>query len=154
MQALTEKQSAFITAFTSTPSCIGNASKSAVAAGYSEKSAYEIGRQQLEKPKIKAAVDEALREQIGGSLAAKAVDFLRIIIDDPDALPKLKMDAAKTLLDRAGLIAPRAAEQKPSGSQTDLTSLSMEELEAFILQGQASLSQGREPGANLSVVNG
>ena len=86
-------------------------------------------------------------QQIGGSLAAKAVDVLRIIIDDPDALPKLKMDAAKTLLDRAGLIAPRASEQKPSGSQTDLTSLSMEELETFIREGQISLAQGREPGA-------
>ena len=138
---LTEKQSAFIVAFTSLPGCIGNATKSAVEAGYSEKSAYEIGRQQLEKSHILAAIDEANRSMIGGSLASKAIDVLRAIIDDQDAPAKLRLDAAKTILDRAGISTLKVEDQARPGQKEDLAGMSMEELAIFIRQGNAHLAR-------------
>ena len=154
MAELTDMQARFVAALTSTPGFIGNVTKSAVEAGYSEKSAHEIGRQLLEKSHVRDAIDEALRGQITGPLATKAVDILREIINDPTVPLKLRLEAAKTVLDRSGIITPRAAEQKPPGQANDLASMSMEELETFIRQGQISLAQGRAPGADLAVVSG
>ncbi len=155
MNDLTEKQAAFVAAFTSEPGCIANATKSAIWAGYSEKSAREIGRQQLVKPHIKAAVDEALRDQITGPLASKAVDVLREIVHDKEAPQKLRLEASRTILDRSGIIAPRAAEQKPLGQERALADLSPAELSAFIRQGQESLARkARDAGDGLSVVSG
>ena len=154
MAELTDMQARFVDFYVSDPASLGDHAKAAELAGYAPQSARVQGCQLLKKRHVKVAVDEALRDQISGPLASKAVDVLREIVHDKDATQKIRLEASRTILDRSGIIAPRAAEQKPSGSQTDLTSLSMEELEEFILQGQKSLSQGREPGANLSVVNG
>ena len=136
MPDLTDMQADFVAAFTSEPGCIGNATKAALHVGYSAKSAREIGRQQLVKPRIRAAIDEALREQLGGSLASKAVDVLREIIHDESSPQKLRLDAARTVLDRAGIIAPKAMEPTPAGSKADLASMSLEELATFIQQGE------------------
>ena len=64
MPNLTDQQQAFVTAFTSDPGAIGNASEAARRAGYSEKSARDIGRQLLAKPHVRAAVEEANRDQL------------------------------------------------------------------------------------------
>ena len=155
MSELTEKQAAFVVAFTSEPGCVANATKAALHVGYSEKSAREIGRQQLEKPKIKAAIYEANRAMLGGSLASKAIDVLREIIHDKEAPQKLRLDAAKTVLDRAGLSALKAAEQTPPGQEKDLASLSLEELETFIRQGRMHLArEAQGAGGGLSLVSG
>jgi len=55
---LTPKQSAFIDAYCSNG---GNATKAAITAGYSEKTAQEIGAENLSKPIIKDAIE--LRQQ-------------------------------------------------------------------------------------------
>jgi phage terminase small subunit len=53
---LTEKQRAFVLAFTSEPGAVGNASEAARRAGYSEQSARDIGRQLLDKLHVQAAI--------------------------------------------------------------------------------------------------
>jgi hypothetical protein len=55
---LTHKQAAFVDHYSST----GNATKSALEAGYSEKTAYSIGHENLKKPEIQAAIGEKMRE--------------------------------------------------------------------------------------------
>ena len=92
MRNLTEHQAAFVAAFTSDPTCMGNASASAVRAGYAEKHSRELGRQLLDKPHVRAAVDAGLRRQISGSLAAKAVHLLERVLDDEAAPLKVRVE--------------------------------------------------------------
>ena len=132
MIELTDLQKAFVVAYTGEQGCVGNASKAALSAGYSPKSAHESGRQLLEKGHIRAAIDKANRAMIGGSLASKAIDVLRAIIDDPDTPQKLRLDAAKTVLDRAGLSLLKVEDQARPGEKRDLASMSTEELARII----------------------
>ena len=133
MRDLTEQQSEFVIAFTSTPGAIGNASEAARRARYSEKSARDIGQQLLAKPHVRAAIEEANRAQISGSLASKAVDVLRSIIEDEAAPLKIRLDAAKTVLDRSGHIAPKAREPSDPGNvKLGLGDLSAQKLQGYI----------------------
>lgn len=99
---LTKQQAAFVLHYTSDPGAIGNAAESARRAGYSEKSARELGRQLLDKPHVRLAVDEANRQSISGRIATKAVALLEQVIDDTSAPIKVRVEAAKSILDRAG----------------------------------------------------
>ena len=149
MRSLTEQQAAFVAAFTGEPGAIGNAAEAARRAGYSRRSAGELGRELLTKPHVRAAIYDANRAQINGKLATKAVEVLQGILEDDTAAPKLRLDAAKTVLDRAGYIAPKAEERPQPESEADkLNKLSIEQLEAFVADQEAKLDQaaGEESG--------
>ena len=139
MRELTDQQRRFVIEFTSGTGAIGNASEAARRAGYSEKTAAEQGRQLLHKPHVMAAIDEANRSLIDGSLTTLALEVIREILEDENAHPKLRLDAAKTALDRAGYIAPKAAEA-PEKLEKPLNEMSVEELEEFIRQRRALLA--------------
>jgi hypothetical protein len=102
MVKLTDQQFEFVTKFTSVPAAIGNASEAARQAGYSARSAAEIGRQLLEKPHVQTAIREANQRLISGQIATKAVALLERVIDDALAPIKVRVEAAKTILDRGG----------------------------------------------------
>ena len=140
---LTEQQRAFVAHFTSTPGAIGNAAAAARMAGYSERCAREIGRQLLDKPHVRKAIDEANRQSISGTLATKAVGLLERVIDDEDAPLKVRVEAAKTILDRAGIVQPSVSERVAAGDGKLLSEMSVNELEAFIRAGQAIAAQQR-----------
>ena len=57
--ALNERQKAFADYYIQT----GNATEAAVKAGYSEKTAYSIGNENLKKPEISAYIGERMAEQ-------------------------------------------------------------------------------------------
>lgn len=142
---LTEKQQLFVLHFTSTPGAIGNASEAARRAGYSEKSAGEIGRQLLDKPHVMAAIEDANRRQISSTAATKATDLLVSFVEDETVSARVRLEAAKTILDRAGYIPPKAAapaedEHKPMSEMT------LEELDAIIAKNKAWLdaNEGKE----------
>ncbi len=59
---LTRKQTAFIDAYLTGDTSRFDATKSAIAAGYSKKTAYSIGWENLRKPEIKAEIDRRLDE--------------------------------------------------------------------------------------------
>lgn len=59
---------------------------------------------------------------------------------------KLQLEAGKTVLDRAGHIAPKAAEPAAMIGGKPIASMSLEETEAFIREGQAALSRMRAAG--------
>lgn len=107
MPNLTPQQTDFVLHYTSTPAAIGNAAAAARLAGYSEPYARELGRQLLDKPHVRAAVDEANRQAVSGRLATKAVALLERVIEDESAPVKVRVDAAKAVLDRAGWAAGR-----------------------------------------------
>src|SRR6476646_5829121 len=102
MVTLSDQQREFVTAFTSVPGAIGNASEAARRARYSVHSAREIGRQLLDKPHVQEAIREANQRLISGQIATKAVALLERVIDDESAPIKVRVEAAKTILDRGG----------------------------------------------------
>jgi phage terminase small subunit len=65
----------------------GNATKSAILAGYSEKSAAAAGSRLLTNPEIKGAIDTVLLRQaeLSGISATYVLEGIRAIADDPDA---------------------------------------------------------------------
>ena len=71
---LTERQGRFVEAFIET----GNATKAALMAGYSKKTAYSIGNENLKKPEIKYAIDRRMKEIEEGKTATpeEIIQFL------------------------------------------------------------------------------
>ncbi len=142
MASLTEQQQQFVNHFTSGDDCIGNGSEAARRAGYSDKSSREIARQLLDKPHVQIAVREANQKQISGQLATKAVALLERVIDDESVPVKIRVDAAKTVLDRAGF---GAAQTAPGASWKDkhFTELTHDELQDLLRDAQASLARAK-----------
>ena len=132
----------------------GNATKAAIAAGYSPTSA----RQQAYKLTRNATVQRLIREEqqrvIGGRLCSKALQVLEQIMDDPEAPVGARVDACKTILDRGGIPAIPAA--MVAGGQLiegkPVQAMSRDELMEFIARGSAELERIRaksSPGAEL-----
>ena len=117
MQNLTEMQEAFVLTFTSAPGAIGNASEAARQAGFSPHTAREQGRQLLHKPHVQAALRDANQKLLSGQIATKAVAHLEKVIDDESAPIKVRVEAAKTVLDRGGFGAAPAGQGKREGEK-------------------------------------
>lgn len=142
---LTDMQRRFVLEFTSGEGAIGNATQAARRAGYSEKSAHEIGRQTLDKPHVRAAIDDALRAQISGPMAAKATAYLERAIDDERLPARVRLDAAKTILDRGGLVPARSNEEaQASRLRKPLSEMTVDELDALIAEGEARMAGTRD----------
>lgn len=83
-----------------------NFTQAAIAAGYTEdrKSAAVIGARLAKHPKIKKILDkteENLRDKFREE-AEKAFMVILSMIDSPKVSPKVRLDACKDILDRAG----------------------------------------------------
>ena len=142
MRELTSKQQAFIVAYTSGPGTIGNGAAAACAAGYSEKTAKEIGRQLLALPHVRDAIDQANREQLSGRIATKAVALLERAIDDESVPMRDRVAAAKTVLDRAGFLPPSLAERaREVLSLKPLNEMTREELATFIAAERHAIAE-------------
>ena len=116
MRELTEQQALFVTHYTSGDGSTGNAAESARRAGYSVASARDIGSQLMGKPHVKAAVEAAHRAALSGELTTLAMAALRDILrEGSTASEKNRLDAAKTVLDRAGLASRPADGRAASG---------------------------------------
>lgn len=71
---LTEKQERFIDYYIE----LGNATEAAKKAGYSERTAYSIGNENLKKPEIKKQIEERLKE-LEDKRIAKAEEVLKYL---------------------------------------------------------------------------
>lgn len=142
---VTDQQGAFVNHFTSTPGAIGNASAAARLAGYSEKHSAEMGRQLLGKAHVRKAIDDANRQSISGTIATKAVALLERVIDDESAPLKVRVEAAKTILDRAGIVPPSVTERDRAGNEhkKPLSEMTIDELDIFIRASQVVISTQR-----------
>lgn len=101
----------------------------ATRAGYSSDNAERIANEMLRTPHILAAVQIGVAKQL--ALAAPlALKLLRDIAADETCDKRLRVVCAKTLLDRAGHIAPKAIAAAPGG-ETPLNEMSMLELRAL-----------------------
>jgi len=82
----------------------GNGAQAAIAAGYSEKAAQQQACWLLKHSGVSAAIDAALREEIGVKLTAQAVTVMRRIITDEEAPLKLRGDMAAKVVEFSGIV--------------------------------------------------
>lgn len=94
-KTLTDKQKAFVQHFSQT----GNATRSAIAAGYSEATAEQQGYEL--KRKLINEIDETTRSLMGAAVPL-AVEKLQALITDKDVSASVKLGAINSILDRTG----------------------------------------------------
>ncbi|HEY5782555.1 MAG TPA: terminase small subunit [Lysobacter sp.] len=116
----------------------GNATQAAIAAGYSPVSARQTASRLLHTPHVQDAIRRAQAHALRGRLASKARGVLEKILDDDGAPAGVRVDAAKTVLDRAGFAAARSPEPDALAEQP-LHAMGAAELEAFIRKEQRAL---------------
>ncbi|MCY0900242.1 MAG: terminase small subunit [Firmicutes bacterium] len=100
MTNLTPRQQKFVQEFLRT----GNATQSAITAGYGSANADVTAARLLKRPLIQSALDAA-KKDLHALFMAEAYDSLRTLVairDDPDAPASARLRAAQDLLDRAG----------------------------------------------------
>jgi len=109
MAQLSEQQREFAIAYVANG---GNGTAAAVAAGYSEHSARSAAYKLTRLPQVETAIRAEQRRVLGGRLANKALAVLEAILSDENAPFGARVDAAKTLLDRGGVVAPKPGDEK------------------------------------------
>lgn len=103
-EQLSPKMLIFATEFIKT----NNATKAAIAAGYSEKTAYSQGSRLLksvEMQKYLNKTEQNLNNDLRAIFVTDAVEAYKVlkeIMNDPTAPPKDRLTASRDLLDRAG----------------------------------------------------
>lgn len=88
-----------------------NATQAAVRAGYSVKSAYSIGEENLRKPELKTYIDERL-EQLRSAktaTAAEVMEFLTEVMRDENEGSVSRLKAAELLGKRFGLFTDKVS---------------------------------------------
>lgn len=153
---LTEKQAAFVLAFTSEAGTVGNGAESARRAGYAPKHVRVQAQQLLALPHVKTAIDAANRAALSGRISTKSIALLERVVDDEAQPMKLRVEAAKTVLDRGGFGPPTASERNADagergGGRKLLNELSPEELDARIA---AFLAAGHVGPGNAKTIEG
>jgi phage terminase small subunit len=136
---LTEKQVRFVEAYVNGR----NITDSAIDAGYSESTASQIGSALLRIPHVQAAIQAGVRH----ALALDAPLARRVLVDlaqDVEMHPKIRLDAAKTLLDRAGHVAPRPTTDKSTEHQA-LHEMSIDQLRALADKLETELADRAKP---------
>lgn len=107
----------------------GNATQAAIQAGYSAVSARQTASRLLRTPHVQEAIRRAQAHVLRNRLASKALGVLEKVLDDDDAPAGVRVDAAKTVLDRAGLSAARVPDSVPDDNK-GAAEMSLAELDA------------------------
>ena len=81
-------------------------------------------------------------DHMGTNLAPKAVRILDEIMSDRKVQPRVRVDAAKALLDRSGYSVSEER-KKPLGPD-DIEAMSVEELQQFIVAGERTIEEIKE----------
>jgi phage terminase small subunit len=135
---LTDQQRAFAACYV-TGETAGVGGASAAAAGYAPNSARQEAYRLLRHDGVRAEIDRLTREAIGDHAVA-AVNLLGRVIQDEKAPIKARVDAAKTILDRAGYIAPKAAEPEDNRPRP-VAEMSLAELQAVYDRLQKDIAE-------------
>ncbi len=126
-RGLTEQQRALVQAFSEE----GTVTAAAKIVGCSAKTA--SGTLRLEH--VQAALRSECQAMLAQAIPLALGVLLNIAKDKDIAKTRLGLDAARALLDRAGVVPQKAGEGR-QGDKRDLSDLSLAELAEFILQGQ------------------
>jgi phage terminase small subunit len=115
----------------------GNGAEAARRAGFAADSAAQAAYRLMRLPHVQATVRMEQERVLKGHMASKALYVLEQIMDDENAPAGARVDAAKTVLDRAGL--PAVRQPEPIVLEKPLGQMSVQELEAFIAAGREKL---------------
>ena len=118
----TEKQVAFVEAYCQT----GNATKSAIQAGYSEATAKQKGHEL--KNQFKREIEERIKKMVQDSIPAALNQISQLA--QTATSEQVRLNASKDILDRAGLKPAEKVEQKISHDDKSIDEL-RRELEAL-----------------------
>ena len=118
----TEKQVAFVEAYCQT----GNATKSAIQAGYSEATAKQKGHEL--KNQFKREIEERIKKMVQDSIPAALNQISQLA--QTATSEQVRLNASKDILDRAGLKPAEKVEQKISHDDKSMDEL-RRELEAL-----------------------
>jgi len=103
----------------------------------------------MRNPRVLATIHAEQSRVLSGELANLSLGVLRRILSAPDGdefvTVKLKLDAAKTVLDRAGHVAPKAGEASDPASVRDLSQMSIDELKAFVQRAEHDAAERAMP---------
>lgn len=143
-RGLTPLQARFVTEY------VGNGGKHTTAArraGYSEPRS--AGRALIRTPHVLAAIQAEQAARLNGELATLALGALNSILRDPLGDPRVKVGAAKVVLDRAGFHPAQRAKQPAEGDAKPLEEMSIAELDALIakLSGELRAIEATPAGA-------
>jgi phage terminase small subunit len=109
----------------------GNATKAAIDAGYSPASARQTASRLLHAPHVQEAIRRAQAHGLKGRMATKALGVLEKILDDESAPAGVRVDAAKTVLDRAGMGAIRTPDHAVENDKP-VAEMTVAELDALV----------------------
>jgi superfamily II DNA or RNA helicase len=119
--------------------------------GYQTGNPHQVAHHLLRTPSVMRAIQVETARQLAEA-APMALDVVkRLALGELGAanLPKVRLDAAKTLLDRAGMIAPKAKDADASLDK-QLNEMSVEELRALMGRlEEAITSQAKDVSAPL-----
>lgn len=135
-QTLNDKQRHFVRLAAAS----GDLSGSALKAGYAEA---EDGQRLTELPQVAAAIADELRRVLETKLAPRAFRVLELILKDRRSGARVRVDAAKILLDRAGYAPRPMAVDSLDGRQ--LSDLSQAELKAIVGKLEDELADRATP---------
>lgn len=137
MDGLTEQQQRFVAEFVANG---GNGKQACVSAGYAAKSAHQEAYRLLRKPHVLDAVRKE-QARVLGTMSAKALHVLDQLLGDTEISPAVRLDAAKTVLDRAGYVSARTPAHAIAGDEKPLNEMSTDELRAYLGAIQAAQAQ-------------
>lgn len=134
---LNERQGVFVRSFIEH----GDARKAAEEAGYTGTTVRNAHTQLLNTPRIAIAIAVAARDRLARAVPM-ALNTLEHLVQHAVS-ERVKVDAAKAILDRAGLVAPRA----PEAGEPDkpLNEKSAEELRSLIDKWEGELANRATP---------
>lgn len=119
----------------------GNATSAAKAAGYSAKTAGQMGFKLLGNLHVQEAIRAEQRRMLDGDMATKALGVLKSILENEEAPAGARVDAAKTILDRAGIVAHKVVQEE---EKVPLTQMSLDALRRSIAVGEARMAELQE----------
>ncbi len=93
----------------------------------------------------------ALKDHMAVDLAPKAIQILSEIMCDVKMPGRVRVDAAKTLLDRAGFTPAAVAADAPP-IDDDMSRWSVERLQAFVAEGERKLAREEATDADFEVM--
>ena len=125
-----------------------NGTQAAIACGFPKSSASQRAYELLHTPHVLAAISTAARRRLISD-APTSIRVLQYLRDNATS-EKVRVEAARTLLDRAGLIAPRAAAPDTS-REVSLHEMSLADLRELAEKLESELAgRARDVGAPLA----
>lgn len=139
---LTERQRNFCRLFVDLGCSYDTAGTAAVEAGYAASDSLGAGRRLLAMPHVRAEIHRLQTGRLS-AMASQAIDVINEIMMDPDADHKVRLEAAKAVLDRAGIVALREPAKLLGLGEDDkrVSEMTREELRTLLEQAKRDMLQ-------------